>query len=399
MANGRSLVKDGETQSREDAENCEGREANMVRQSLNPSDRNQISERHHSDPPGLWAIVSLTSIVIHLFTIGMLSLLVRQRLDGLQSGTTLVPIDVIALSPEAPSSTQPSQGRGSVPTRTSTPRNNSNRRANGSTASVPTPSSTRTNTGTTKVASSPTEQRSPTTKPYPTQPSDLPSEPTSRNPSQNQTPTPAPRPTSAKPSPSQASTPAPRPTSPNPSPSQASTPAPEPPAPKPTASQPPTPAPEPPAPKPSPSQPPTPVPSPTSPSPQPGGGILVSSVLPGPNSPSPLTIEGSVDVNTIGQLARIKTQREDFPPGSPVAQLASNLKQDLTLHVILEIDRTGKATIQSVVATSQVSPSVNVIDLAKGIIQNWEFEPGYDKQGKPFDQTYSLGLIITRQSQ
>jgi hypothetical protein len=82
-----------------------------------------------------------------------------------------------------------------------------------------------------------------------------------------------------------------------------------------------------------------------------------------------------------------------------VAQLASNLNQDLTLEVILEIDRTGKATIKSVESTSQVNSTVNVTDLAKGIIQNWEFEPSYDKQDKPFDQAYRLGLKITRQLQ
>jgi hypothetical protein len=82
-----------------------------------------------------------------------------------------------------------------------------------------------------------------------------------------------------------------------------------------------------------------------------------------------------------------------------VAQLASNLNQDLLLEVILEIDRTGKATIKSVEPTSQVSSSVNLTGLATGIIQNWEFEPSYDKEGKPFDQTYRLRLKITRQSQ
>ncbi len=332
---------------------------------LRSTDRTQMTERRHSDPPALWTTVILSSVVFHLFAVGMLRLLLMGRLYGLQSGTTLVPVDVVSIDPNVTLSTQPTQTPGSVATRTSTPRNNSNRRANRSTASVPTPSSTRTNTGTTKVASSPIAQRSPTTKPYPTQPSDLPSEPISRNPSQNQTPSPAPRPTSANTSPSQPSAPAP----------------------------------EPPAPNPSPSQPPTPVPSPTSPSPQPGGGILVSSVLPGPNSPSPLTIEGSLGADTISKLARIKTQREDFPPGSSVAQLASNLNQDLTLEVILEIDRTGKATIKSVESTSQVNSTVNVTDLAKGIIQNWEFEPSYDKQDKPFDQAYRLGLKITRQLQ
>jgi hypothetical protein len=147
------------------------------------------------------------------------------------------------------------------------------------------------------------------------------------------------------------------------------------------------------SPSPNPAQNPSPGTSPETPpvtNPQEGGGIQA-------NSPSPLVISGSLN-DTPSQLARIKIQREDFPPDSYVAQLASNLDQVLVLEVFLEIDRTGKATIKSVLPASQVSSSVNLTDLAKAIIQNWEFEPTYNKQDKPFDQTYQLSLKITRQS-
>ncbi len=80
-----------------------------------------------------------------------------------------------------------------------------------------------------------------------------------------------------------------------------------------------------------------------------------------------------------------------------MAKLASSLDQVLVLEVFLLIDRTGKPKIEkveSVMSAPQGSSSVNLTKLAEAIIQNWEFEPTLNKQGKPFDQTYQLSLKI-----
>lgn len=78
----------------------------MALPTLKPTDRVYLPERHHTDPPALWIAVILGSVVIHVFAFWMLRLLLIGRVDGLVSGTTLMPVDVITVAPDATSSTQ-----------------------------------------------------------------------------------------------------------------------------------------------------------------------------------------------------------------------------------------------------------------------------------------------------
>jgi hypothetical protein len=144
-------------------------------------------------------------------------------------------------------------------------------------------------------------------------------------------------------------------------------------------------------------------PSPSNPTPSPGssGGPTSSNSQEGggfqADSTSPLLISGSLN-DTPKELAKIKIKKTEFPADSPVAQLASNLDQPLTLEVYLLIDQTGKPTIQSVMPVSPVSSEVNLTELVQAIFQNWQFEATKNTQGQEFSQAYQLSLKITPRS-
>ncbi|MBE9128456.1 MULTISPECIES: hypothetical protein [unclassified Coleofasciculus] len=66
-----------------------------------PTAPSQIPQRHHSDPPTLWTFVILGSGLIHLLAFLVLSIVLMGRFQGLRSNKTLIPVNVIAFTPEA----------------------------------------------------------------------------------------------------------------------------------------------------------------------------------------------------------------------------------------------------------------------------------------------------------
>ncbi len=330
-----------------------------------------LSERHHHDPPGLWATVVLTSLVMHLFGFGMLRLWLTLRLDSFQAARDLIPIDIMAVASQAASLPQLPQGTTlaatpstavNTPSSTSKPLPN---RQTSSTSAQATTQQTNTQRGTGKGTPTakglPKDNKSSTTK---TNPGKTVSPGTTA-----QKPSPTPNPSQNKESGTQ--TPSPKPDTPTDNgskPGGSGTPSPSNPTPSPQSSG-----------------------GQSSPNPQQGGGGFLA------DSPSPLVISGSLN-DTPSKLAIIKIKQTDFPADSPVAQLASDLDQAVVLEVYLLIDRTGKPAIQSVMPASSVSSSANLTLLAQAILQNWQFEPTYNTQGTAFDQTYQLSLRITPRS-
>lgn len=82
----------------------------MTQPNQKPTAYIPLAERSHSDPPGLWAIVVLSSLVIHLFAFGMLRLWMMVRLNHFQAARIFIPVDVIAEASEAQSPLQPTPG-------------------------------------------------------------------------------------------------------------------------------------------------------------------------------------------------------------------------------------------------------------------------------------------------
>ncbi len=337
----------------------------------------QNSERRHADPATLWVAVSLGSIVIHLFGFWMLRLLLMGPLLDLQSSKELIPVEVIAVAPKVTSPTQPIQTPKTTAINKPTPINTPTRRTSDSlpnrqSSSTSAASSTRTNSSLTNLPRTPSEKPKgrelPATNPSPNQIRTTPSTQSSPKPYQNQPSN----------SPSQERSPAGN--SPSNQPSQTDRPAVTPP---PASPNPPS------SPTPPPAQSPTEQGSPTS---QQGGGLLVSA--------SDLRLAGSLS-GTRNQLAIPKIRKKQFASSDYVAQLASNLDQVLVLEILLRIDSTGTATIQSVTPVSQGNNPVDSDQIARAIIQNWQFEPtysvgggaAYDRVG-PVAQTYWLTLTI-----
>lgn len=178
----------------------------MTLPNLKPTANTSKSERHHFDPPGLWATLILSSLVIHLFVFGMLRLWLTLRLNNVLATQNFIPVDVIAVASEAKSPTQPSQTNASASIRNPPLANNSaktpNQFPNNQTSSTSVrPNSPQTGTqqgvkreGTSATGSqSPSAQRTPTVKQSPTtNPAQKPSPETSAqkpspatNPSQN----------------------------------------------------------------------------------------------------------------------------------------------------------------------------------------------------------------------
>ena len=342
----------------------------MTQNNVKPSARVPLSERHHSDPPGLWASVILTSFVIHLFGFGMLRLWLTIHLDSFQAARDLIPIDVIAVASQVPSSSQPIQGTTSSATSATgvkTPTNTSKPLPNRQTSST-TPASTSKQTnpqrsvgkGTSTAKGSPKNQKSSTTT------TNSAKKPSSRITSGKGSPAPNPAPN--KPSGAPTSSTKPDNTTDNGS--------------KPGGSGTPSPSHSTPSPGPSTGQ--------NSPNSQEGGGFLADSA-------SPLLISGSLN-DTPKELAKITIKKTEFPADSPVAQLASSLEQPLILEVYLLIDQTGKPTIQSVIPASPVSSQVNLTELVQAIFKNWQFEATKNTQGQKFSQAYQLSLKITPRS-
>jgi hypothetical protein len=169
----------------------------MTLPNLKPTANTSQSERHHLDPPGLWATVILSSLVIHLFVFGMLRLWLTLRLNNVLTTQNFIPIDVIAVASEAKTPTQPLQNNASSAIQNPSVANNPAKTPNQSPRSQTSSTSVRTNSpqtgtqqGVKREGTSTTGKQSPPAQTIPT----VKQSPTT-NPSQNPPPeTPAQKP-------------------------------------------------------------------------------------------------------------------------------------------------------------------------------------------------------------
>ncbi len=342
-------------------------EVRMTQPTLKPTAHNQMLERRHSDPPVLWVSVILGSVVIHIFAFWIVRLLLMGRLPSLQ--TAFIPVDVIAVASETALSTQRSQIPGSTATRTPTSvetpiRRTSNRpvrptspttplnRTNPQQTRIPAGQSASTpNSSQNQQPNKPTGQSVSTPNSSPNQQPDTPTGQNPPAPSQNQPNTP----TGQNP--------------PAPSQNQPDTP---------TGQNPPAPSQT--------QQPDTPT-GQNTPESQSGGDFVVSVS----NSGFRRSVSGT-DIPS--QEAKVKNETRQFTAADYGAQLGGNLEQDVVLEVLLLIDNTGKATLQSPPQVVQGSSNVDPTKLAQLVIQGLQFEPAY-MDGGAVAQEYYVRLQIS----
>ncbi|MGQ4646807.1 hypothetical protein [Lyngbya aestuarii] len=403
-----------------------------------------MPERHHSDPKGLWVAAIVSSLVVNSLGFWMLGMLLWERLQDLQTTTDFIPVDLIVLDPEDTSpikETQnavkkPSQNE-VQPTQQPTPSASPNQQQNKPT---PQPESQASPGESTPREQQPSQSsvtetpvaRDPVPPPPPPPPQEsirplprpippLPPIPPPPPPRQSIPPVPPPPPRqSIPPVPPPLSFPGePVPAEPQPLP------------PPPFSSEPPAP-PEPfeyPLPPQAPPvnqvppvfpgipdsgsgqpQPESGQPQPESGQPQPGTGQpQPGSGQPQPGSGQPQPGSGQPQPGGTYQVTFTDLRISGLPPGvDSVSKLpqstprekrinlrsVSNAGQSLSLGITVRIDRTGKATVISAVL-GQDSGNVDVMQLAKEIIDQWQFSPGYDGQSQPFDQTYEVNFQIT----
>jgi len=333
--------------------------ARMVLPSLRPSDRPQITERRHSDPPALWFAVILGSLAIHLCALGILRLLMMGNFLSLQSGKEIIPVDVIAIAPtKTPTRLPPTTG--STATRNSSslkPKNPSNLPQNRQSTSTSNPPSTRTDSpqaSTPKLSPSPNVRRSPAAKPSPNQqpgepkPSTQPT-PSSGNDNQSGSGT------SSSGSNNQSGSGT---SSPNPSPSTTS--------------------------------------SSEQPASNPSRGASVST--PEQGSFSAIQAKGALlkvdDPDSGDKLATWLNGSTELS-ASELKQLGIDLQEDLELKVKVKILRTGEATVlanSTQVLGGTVRPD-KAEQLATKIVSQWRFKPTL-MAGKPVEYSYELPLAI-----
>ncbi len=333
--------------------------ARMVLPSLRPSDRPQITERRHSDPPALWFAVILGSLAIHLCALGILRLLMMGNFLSLQSGKEIIPVDVIAIAPtKTPTRLPPTTG--STATRNSSslkPKNPSNLPQNRQSTSTSNPSSTRTDSpqaSTPKLSPSPNVRRSPAAKPSPIQQPGEPkpsTQPTPSSGSDNQSGSG----TSSAGSDNQSGSGT---SSPNPSPSTTS--------------------------------------SSEQPASNPSRGASVST--PEQGSFSAIQAKGALlkvdDPDSGDKLATWLNGSTELS-ASELKQLGIDLQEDLELKVKVKILRTGEATVlanSTQVLGGSVRPD-KAEQLATKIVSQWRFKPTL-MAGKPVEYSYELPLAI-----
>ena len=318
----------------------------MVLPSLRPSDRPQITERRHSDPPALWFAVILGSLAIHLCALGILRLLMMGNFLSLQSGKEIIPVDVIAVAPIKTPTRLPST-TGSTATRNSSslkPKNPSNLPQNRQSTSTANPSSTRTDSpqaSTPKLSPSPNVRRSPAAKPSPNQ--------------QPGGPKPSTQPTPSSGSDNQSGSGT---SSPNPSPSTTS--------------------------------------SSEQPASNPSRGASVST--PEQGSFSAIQAKGALlkvdDPDSGDKLATWLNGSTELS-ASELKQLGIDLQEDLELKVKVKILRTGEATVlanSTQVLRGTIKPD-KAEQLATKIVSQWRFKPTL-MAGKPVEYSYELPLAI-----
>ena len=333
--------------------------ARMVLPSLRPSDRPQITERRHSDPPALWFAVILGSLAIHLCALGILRLLMMGNFLSLQSGKEIIPVDVIAIAP-AKTPTRLPPTKGSTVTRKSSspkPKNPSNLPQNRQSTSTSNPPSTRTDSpqaSTPKLSPSPNVRRSPAAKPSPNQQPGGPKPSTQPTPSlgnDNQSGSG----TSSSGSDNQSGSGT---SSPNPSPSTTS--------------------------------------SSEQPASNPSRGASVST--PEQGSFSAIQAKGALlkvdDPDSGDKLATWLNGSTELS-ASELKQLGIDLQEDLELKVKVKILRTGEATVlanSTQVLGGTVRPD-KAEQLATKIVSQWRFKPTL-MAGKPVEYSYELPLAI-----
>ena len=306
---------------------------------LKPTVHTQLPERRHADPPGLWSIVIIGSVVIHILLFGILRMLLMGRLQGFLSEAILIPVDVITL---APGSTSPVSGNQFPINRPA--REASTQPVNRQPSSAAVPPQSRTNSQEVLTQNS-EDNRFPVASSSPNiaqnQPSNRPTAPTSPNIPQNQ---PSNQPTTA-------------PTSPNPAPNPSSS---------------------------------TPT-EPGSPNPQQGSGFLATPGQFNLTSNERDVVDPSNEGDTFATLA--SGNRQSFS-GEELRSLGINIDQVQVLQVRVWVETTGQATVTST-QVQQGNLSSNAAEqLAKLIVEQWQFNPTR-MAGSPVPREYYLSVTIT----
>lgn len=341
----------------------------MTQPNQKPSAYTPLAERSHFDPPGLWVIVVLSSLAIHLFAFGMLRLWMMVRLNHFQAARIFIPVDVIAAASEGQIPFQPTPAKTSTsiqnPPSANTPTNPiPNTQA--SSTSVPSNSQSARDTaasGTTNPSPAtgvPIATNSPTTKPAQNQSQETstPSRSPTSNPSPNQ--------------PSGTQTPS---TNPNPSGNQGNQ----------TNGS-------------TPSASPSPAPSTSSPTDQnssnskPSGGFIVAlgKLELMSNAPEVLDIKNNRD-----KLATCQSDSNPLP-SDYLTPLGITLDKALPLKVEVLIDNFGKATLLRLPpqALPQNLSAPQAEQLAKKLVEQQQCT-ATEMAGKPVYRDYSLTLTIS----
>lgn len=340
----------------------------MTQPNQKPIPKTPVNERHHSDPPGLWATVILSSLVIHLFAFGMLRLWLMVRLNSFQATRLFIPVDVIAEASEAQTPLQPTPGT----TSTSTP--------NPPPVNPPTNPVANTQSSSTSVRSNsqPTTDKAASGTTNPSPPKGMPiaaNSPTTK-PTQNQfpgtaTPNRSPTPNPSNNQPSGTKIP---PTNPNSSgnkanPTNGSTPSP---SPRPTAST-----------GSSAEQ--------NSSNSKPGGGFMIALGRLEPVS----NAQDVLHVNDGDKLATCPSDNRPLPKDNLTA-LGITLDKALLLKVEVLIDNRGKATLLRLPpqALPQNLSTVQAEQLAKTFVEQQQCTPT-QMAGQPVYRDYNLTLTIS----
>ncbi len=348
----------------------------MTQEDQKPTANTPMSDRGHSDPPGLWTIVVLSSLVIHLFILGMLRLWLMVRISSFQDARNLIPVDVIAQASEASSPFQPTPtttsatttNLPSVNTSTTTPKSVPNSQTASTSLHTNSPK-TNTSSGVTQAGKqTPSPKPSPTVRKSPaTNPSQKPSPGT---PTQK----PSPAPISSQNNQPRTQTSSTKSDSPSNKGNETNGSS--------TASSP------------------NPVPSTGSggnqnSSDSQSGGILISSI----GKPDPIANNGEIlhpnDPNYNDKLASFLEGNSQLS-AAELKPLGITLERDLALRVVVIIESTGKATL--VRLPPQELPGNLSAEQAKQLanksIAKLRFSPTL-MAGKPVDRDYTLTLKIS----
>lgn len=341
----------------------------MTQPNHKPTAYTPVAERSHSDPPGLWVIVVLSSLVIHLFAFGMLRLWMMVRLNNFQAARIFIPIDVIAVASEGQISLPPTPATTSTSTQNPPSANTQTNpvpNTQSSSSSVPNnspPTKDTAASGTTNSSPSkgvPIATNSPTIKPAQN------SSPETSKPSRSPTPNPSNNQSSGT-----QQTPSTNPNSPGNQGNQAN-------VSTPSAS-------------------PSPAPSTSSPAGQnssnskQGGGFIVALGRLEPVS----NAQDVLHINDGDKLATCESDNNPLP-SDYLTPLGITLDKALPLKVEVLIDNLGKATLLRLPpqALPQNLSASQAEQLAKKLVEQQQCTPT-EMAGKPVYRDYSLTLTIS----